>query len=228
MVLGQGNGTALSCIGANGCVCLAYCELALQYTETQFEGTTYSTSCPTPTPSSVVNYYAHQSKVGGLDFVIYAFITGLVAVGLMLITRVISNRCKPIDRTYPLDGSFPFGECSFSCLLFSKLFSLLPTILTRLASRIQSTEWPMRRRRQPPLVRSEPRMGPLLTFAGWAAFRERLIADEREKLNDEGESVQSPTPILSGAAPRVVVDVGEGFRPESPNQMTRQQPPEQV
>uniref|UniRef100_K3X0P5 Uncharacterized protein n=1 Tax=Globisporangium ultimum (strain ATCC 200006 / CBS 805.95 / DAOM BR144) TaxID=431595 RepID=K3X0P5_GLOUD len=66
--------------------------------------------------------------------------------------------------------------------------------------------------------------------AGWVAFRERLIEDEREQLelreDEQGEAnKQTPTPTLSAAAPRIAVEIGEGFRPESPSQLHRQQPP---
>ncbi|KAF1322116.1 hypothetical protein FI667_g11510, partial [Globisporangium splendens] len=207
--LGRENGTALSCTGAGGCVCLAYCELREMYVATQFEAAGYVTTCratsslpipvgsvsPTPGPgSSTTNVAQTNNRVGGLDIVIYVFIAGLVAVVLMQITRCISNRCKPIDP-----------------------------------SRVQASDWTLRRRRRPPLVRSEPRFGPLLALSGWAAFRERLIEDEREKLelreSEQGEgNEQTPTPILSAVAPRIAVEIGEGFRPESPSQLHRQQP----
>lgn len=59
--------------------------------------------------------------------------------------------------------------------------------------------------------------GLMLTLEGWNGYREQLIAREQESLGLKSE------PVLTESPTHVIVAEGEGFRPASPSQLSRQQ-----
>lgn len=81
-------------------------------------------------------------------------------------------------------------------------------------------------------MKREAPKGPFLSLSGWLAYRERLIEAEREKISHGKAAVPRLDATfdavrdlaLTNAPPsRVLVQVGEGFRPMSPSHLSRQQ-----
>ncbi|KAF1322088.1 hypothetical protein FI667_g11521, partial [Globisporangium splendens] len=122
---------------------------------------------------------------------------------------VIDNQCSSSDG----DGSSKkLMESAAVGIGLIVLFLLVAVSVRHLVQRI---EWNHQARREQRRPLREP-SGPQLSLAGWTSMREKLIETERHHIQGRA------APHITEDAPPVLIEEGEGYRPISPSELTRQ------
>lgn len=198
-------GATSNCTGADGCVCIAYCEMA-NWSKSVLERNSCPSSSSSSSGTAVTSSTTNGDQETGIYKLLMAFGIGLglcavfslIALGVRYGVRILEARCTSLCCRQPFCLRIRIGAYK-RCLTFP----FLVAELARLS----------RRRRRP---RREP-SGPQLRLSGWKHMLEELIESERVQLGGDAKGA----PVLTGttAAPAaVVVEAGEGYRPMSPSE----------
>lgn len=192
-----------SCVGTGGCVCTAYCELRQL---TAFPAYNYSSGSETCYDRSGVVAWSNADQ-GSLMLV--RNIATLLIGALMVVMTVRQIMIQFHQRTWlvlMLTVYYIVCRCVANLVLYSI------SSIGQHERRMREQRAALRRQRD-----ETSRFGLMLTLEGWNGYREQLIEREQETLGLKSE------PLLSEAPTRAVVAEGEGFRPATPSQLTRQQ-----